>query len=210
MILSRKNKVAKILVFLTGIFLLISCNKSASDLPYIGVPAQDKTGKTIQHKIADFAFQNQDDKLINSATVKGKVYVADFFFTSCPTICPTMKTQLLRVYEKYKTNNNFAILSHTIDPEHDSLAVLKGYKERLIGDAPNWHFLRAEKMYTHTLAQKQYFVSAMEDKTAIADGGFVHSGAFVLIDKNGHIRGVYDGTKEKEVDKLMSDIDLLF
>ncbi len=188
---------------------IISCQKTAKDLPYIGIETQDKKGNNTHHKISDFSFTNQDAKIVNADFVKGKIYVADFFFTSCPTICPTMKTQMLRIHDKYKANTDFLILSHTIDPEHDSLSVLKEYKQRLIGNAPNWHFLRAEKMYTHNLAQKQYFVSALEDKTAVADGGFVHSGAFVLVDKQGHIRGVYDGTKEKQVDNLMLDIAIL-
>jgi protein SCO1 len=189
--------------------LVFSCYRSASDLPFIGENLQNKEGKTTHHTIGDFSFLNQDSLIIDSKTVLGKVYVADFFFTSCPTICPVMKTQMIRVNEKFKNKSDFLILSHTIDPEHDSLSILENYKERLVGNAPNWHFLRAEKLYTHTLAQKQYFVSALEDKAALEDGGFIHSGAFVLVDKQKHIRGVYDGTKEKEVTKLIEDIELL-
>jgi protein SCO1 len=191
------------------VLLFFSCSHSADDLPYIGTPTEDKAGKTKNYSVGDFAFVDQDLKIINSETVKNKVYVADFFFTSCPTICPVMKTQMLRINEKFKNKTDFLILSHTIDPEHDSISVLKNYKKRLVGNAPNWHFLRADKMYTHNLAQKSYFVSALEDKTALAEGGFVHSGAFVLVDKQKHIRGVYDGTKEKEVTKLIADIELL-
>jgi protein SCO1 len=199
----------KYILPLICVIFIIACQRSSTDLPYIGTHAQDKTGKTIHYSIGDFTFLNQDKEIISEKTTKDKVYVADFFFTSCPTICPVMKTQMLRVNEAFKGNSDFLILSHTIDPEHDSITVLKNYKSRLVGNAPKWHFLRAEKMYTHNLAQKSYFVSALEDKAAVAEGGFVHSAAFVLVDKQKHIRGVYDGTKEKEVTKLISDIELL-
>jgi protein SCO1 len=185
--------------------ILFSCKKTASDLPFIG--QAQANGQ--QHQVAAFKFTDLEGKTFSEKNVENKVYVADFFFTSCPTICPAMKTQMLRVHEKFKGENNFLILSHSIDPEHDSLSVLKNYKEKLVGNAPNWFFLRADKVYTHTLAQKQYIVTAMEDKNAVSDGGFVHSGAFVLVDQNRHIRGVYDGTKPEEVDKLIKDIPLL-
>jgi protein SCO1 len=199
----------KKLILILSSFLVLSCSHTAADLPYIGTHDQDKAGKTVHYSVGKFSFTNQDSQIISEKTTEGKVYVADFFFTSCPTICPVMKTQMLRINEKFKASTDFLILSHSIDPEHDSLSVLKNYKVKLVGEAPNWHFLRGEKIYTHSLAQKTYFVSAMEDKTAVADGGFVHSGAFVLIDKQKHIRGVYDGTKAEEVDNLMADIALL-
>lgn len=211
LITSLKNIIimSKLFLFI-GILGLVSCNKPAEDLPFIGIHTQDKAGKEIHYKIGKFEFTNTAGEKITELNTANKVYVADFFFTSCPTICPVMKTQLLRVFDKYKSNKDFLILSHTIDPEHDSLSVLSSYKKRLIGgENSSWQFLRAEKMYTHTLAQKQYFVSALEDKTAVDAGGFVHSGAFVLVDKNQHIRGVYDGTKEEEVDKLINDIEKL-
>jgi protein SCO1 len=199
----------KYLISIFSFLFIASCTRSAKDLPFIGTHSQDKTGKTTHYSVGDFSFLNQDQQTINAESAKNKVYVADFFFTSCPTICPVMKTQMLRVNEAFKNSSDFLILSHTIDPEHDSFSVLKNYKTRLVGEAPNWHFLRAEKRYTHNLAQKSYFVSALEDKAAIDDGGFVHSGAFVLVDKQKHIRGVYDGTKEEEVTKLIEDINLL-
>jgi protein SCO1/2 len=162
---------------------------------------------TVDHTIPDFKLINQDSNWVTPETFKGKVYVADFFFTSCPTICPTMKKEMLRVYESYKENDEVGIISHTIDPEYDTVALLKDFAERLEVKAPKWNFVTGEKEAIYELGQKGYMVTAMEDENA--DGGFLHSGAFILVDKDRKIRGVYDGTKSEEVDKLIADIELL-
>lgn len=163
---------------------------------------------TVFHKIGDFKFFNQENKEISNYTVDGKVYVADFFFTSCPTICPIMKTQMLRVYEKFKDEPGFLILSHTLDPEHDTAELLKDYAAKIgVEDDKTWHFLTGDQEKIFEIGQTSYLTTAMEDKNE--PGGFLHSGAFVLVDKNGHIRGVYDGTKEDQVNRLMKDIPKL-
>lgn len=160
---------------------------------------------TVYHRIAPFSFLNQEGKAISNKEVEGKVYVADFFFTTCPTICPVMKKQMLRVYDKFKQDPDFKILSHTIDPKHDTVALLKDYALRLgVEDASTWNFLTGDQERIFEIGQTSYLSTAMEDNTE--PGGLLHSGAFILIDKEGHIRGVYDGTKEDQVNKLMSDI----
>jgi len=161
-------------------------------------------GDTIYHNIAPFAFVNQDSQIVNNETVKGKIYVTDFFFTSCRTICPKMKTQMLRVYNDIQELDDVIILSHTIDPEYDTVGLLKDYAERLGVSSMKWHFLTGDKDKIYKLAQTSYFITAFEDKTE--PDGFVHSGAFLLIDKQGRIRGKYDGTVEADVDRLMRDI----
>jgi protein SCO1 len=161
---------------------------------------------TIYHEIPEFAFVNQDSQQVTNQTFAGKIYVSDFFFTTCPTICPKMKSQMLRVYDKFKDNPNVMLLSHTIDPQHDSVAVLNEYAQRLGVKADKWHFVTGDKDNIYDVAQK-YLVSAMEDKQEA--GGFVHSGAFVLVDENRHIRGVYDGTDPEQVDRLLNDIPVL-
>ena len=190
-------------------FSIISCGNSNRELPYIGEKEVNAKGDSVNHSIPDFKFVNQDSDTITQDYFKGKIYITDFFFTSCPTICPVMKTQMLRIYEKFKDNPELGILSHTIDPRHDSVSVLKAYKEKLGINTAQWQFVTGEQEKIYEIAQKSYMVSAMEDKAAVDEGGFVHSGAFVLVDKNRNIRGVYDGTKEIEVNKLIKDIELL-
>jgi protein SCO1/2 len=191
------------------IFVVFSCGDSERKLPFLGEREVNDKGDSLYHSIPNFTFINQDGDTLTQDFFKNKIYITDFFFTSCPTICPVMKTQMLRIYEKFKDNPGLRILSHTIDPRHDSVSVLKSYKKRLGIDSEQWQFVTGEQEKIYQIAQKSYLVSAMEDKEAIDDGGFVHSGAFVLVDKNRHIRGVYDGTKEKEVNKLIKDIELL-
>ncbi|SMG40460.1 protein SCO1/2 [Marivirga sericea] len=162
---------------------------------------------TVDHRIPDYKLVNQDSNWVTPETFEGQVYVADFFFTSCPTICPTMKKQMLRVYESYKDNDEVAIISHTIDPEYDTVALLRDFAAKLDVKTPKWHFVTGEKEAIYELGQKGYMVTAMEDENEV--GGFLHSGAFVLVDKERKIRGVYDGTRAEEVDKLITDIELL-
>jgi protein SCO1/2 len=176
-------------------------------LPKLGnfyLEAQD----TVYHQIADFEFVNQMGDTISSNTVKGKVYVADFFFTSCPTICPIMKKEMLRVYEKYDGNPEFLILSHSIDPTFDTQEVLRDYSLKLgIEDASTWNFLTGDQEKIFEIGQTSYLTTAMADQAE--PGGFLHSGAFILVDQEGHIRGVYDGTKADQVDRLLADIPKL-
>ncbi|UCS93471.1 SCO family protein [Echinicola marina] len=204
-----------IFTLLASILLIWNCSPKTDNegqLPFLGHKyTEEKTvdGKTITdtvyHTIAPFSFTDQEGNTITNQDVKGKVYVADFFFTSCPTICPVMKSQMLRVYEKFKDNPSFTILSHSIDPTYDTVEVLKDYAERLgIEDASAWHFLTGEQEKIFEIGQTSYLATAMEDKNE--PGGFLHSGAFILIDQEGHIRGVYDGTVAEQVNKLMKDI----
>jgi protein SCO1/2 len=191
------------------ILLFTSCQEKKT-LPYLGPKdTQIVDGKvdTIYHKIPAFRFLNQDSTWISEKDFAGKIYVADFFFTSCPTICPTMKTQLLRIYERYANNHAVRIVSHSIDPTFDTPAVLHQYAERLQVKAPRWNMLTGDKKAIYQLGEKSYMVTAQEDKNEA--GGFVHSGAFILVDKNRHVRGIYDGTKEDEVNHLMKDIEIL-
>ncbi|WP_439879578.1 SCO family protein [Pontibacter sp. MBLB2868] len=201
---------------LFAVALMSSCNNSETSeqtLPILGereVVERNVNGQTVADtlypQIPDFSFVDQDSQQVTNSTFGDKIYVADFFFTTCPTICPKMKTQMLRVYEQYKDNPKVGFLSHTIDPKHDSVAVLKDFAERLNVKSDKWHFVTGEKDSIYDIAQ-YYLVSAMEDGQEA--GGFIHSGAFVLVDENRHIRGVYDGTDPAQVDRLMNDIPVL-
>jgi len=161
---------------------------------------------TVYHQIPDFAFVDQDSQQVTQETVAGKIYVADFFFTSCPTICPKMKSQMLRVYEQFRDNPQVLLLSHSIDPEHDTVAVLREYADRLGVQAAKWHFVTGDKDSIYDVAM-QYLVPAQEDEGVA--GGFTHGGHFVLVDEQRRIRGIYDGTQEEAVNKLIKDIPVL-
>jgi protein SCO1/2 len=183
-------------------------NTVSAELPILGERYVDDNQDTVYHQIADFAFVNQVGDTISNEDVSGKIYVADFFFTTCPTICPIMKKEMLRVYEKYQDQPNFRILSHSIDPTHDTQIVLKDYAEKLgVQDASTWNFLTGDQEKIFEIAQTSYITSAMANQAE--PGGFVHTGAFLLVDGNGRIRGAYDGTKSDQVDRLISDIPKL-
>jgi protein SCO1 len=162
---------------------------------------------TVYHTIGNFKFVNQDSAIVTNETFSAKIYIADFFFTSCRTICPIMKTQMLRVYEKVENDPDVLILSHTIDPEYDTVQLLHDYADRLGVKSSKWHFVTGEKDSIYDIAQKSYFSTAMEDATE--PDGFIHSGAFLLIDKEQRIRGKYDGTSDEDVNRLLADIEKL-
>lgn len=154
----------------------------------------------------DFTLTNQDGAIITQKTLENKIYVTDFFFTSCPTICPKMTSQMLRIYEVFKGDKDVLLVSHSIDPTYDTVEVLSDYADRLDVKSDNWYFLTGDKSLIYDLADA-YMVTAMEDETA--PGGYAHSGAFILLDKNKQIRGTYDGTVSEEVDLLIKDIKKL-
>ncbi len=206
-------RVIKFMVFgLSWVALAIlyqNCTTTDSTpLPILGRQTVSLQGDTLYHTVGDFKLVDQDSSLVTPKTFDDKIYVADFFFTSCPTICPTMKTQMLRIFEKYQDNPEVGLLSHSIDPTHDTVAVLREYASQLgIEDNHSWHLVTGDKDEIYRLGQSDYMVTAGED--AAAPGGFIHSGAFLLVDKQKHIRGVYDGTKPEDVDRLLKDIDKL-
>jgi protein SCO1/2 len=189
--------------------LLVSCEAPpvARRLPHLGEPDVTAAGDTIWPTVPAFRVRDQDSTLVRPATFAGQVYIADFFFTTCPTICPGMQRQLLRVYANYKGDKRLAFLSYTIDPDHDSVAVLRSYARRLgVPTAQQWHFATAPRDTIFTLA-RQYLVSAQRDPSA--PGGAVHSGSFVLVDAQRHIRGIYDGTNPQETERLLRELPLL-
>lgn len=188
-------------------FLLTSCvEKKETKLPIFG-EREVINGDTVFHKIGNFQFVNQDSAVVTNETFKNKIYVSDFFFTSCRTICPIMKTQMKRVYDSVKNDPEVLILSHTIDPEYDTVGLLRDFADRLEVKSNKWHFVTGNKDSIYNIAQKGYFATAIEDKSE--PDGFIHSGAFLLIDKEQRVRGKYDGTKEDDVNRLLADIERL-
>lgn len=203
----------RVLVLSLAFFVFLSaCNNDK--LPVYGIKTYGTKivdGKEVQdsidYTIPPFSLVDQDSNTITQDIAKGKIYVADFFFTSCPSICPPMKKQMLRIYDKYQNNKEVVLLSYSIDPKRDTVDKLHKYAEKLgIANTAKWHFLTGEKDSIYALANS-YLVSAAEDPDA--PGGHIHDGNFILIDKHKRIRGYYDGTQVESVDKLLSDIDVL-
>lgn len=215
----------KYLVLASLAFYLVSCGSSTeestdsisevapsgSGLPYIGFHdygAIERNGETvfdtIYHTVPEFFLTAQDSSLFSNEQVAGKIHVVNFFFTSCPSICPAMIAQMKRLQGNTADIEELTFLSHTIDPRRDTLARLNWYIETKEIDTHNWYFLYGEQEYVHDLGTKGYMINAMEDEAA--DGGFLHSEHFVLVDREGHIRGLYVGTDTEEVDRLEQDI----
>lgn len=162
---------------------------------------------TVYKTVPDFKFLNQDSVYITQDDFKGKIYVTDFFFTSCSTICPVMHRNLKEIYEKFKSNPEIMFLSHTIDFKYDKPSVLKKYAQKLGVDTKKWEFVYGDKESVYTLAEKDYLVAVKEDSSAT--DGYIHQGWLVLVDKHRRLRGAYDGTKTEEVAKLEKDIATL-
>ncbi|MBS1496689.1 MAG: SCO family protein [Bacteroidetes bacterium] len=194
---------------------------SASNLPVINA------------NVPDFSFVNQDGKKITKQTTEGKVYVTEYFFTTCKGICPRLNANMRRVFDAYKNDENFLIISHTCMPEVDSVPVLKAYEQKMIngkllkGDDgsytisylypageevanTNWNFVTGDKASLYKLAREGYMIdNGKPDSTQLIKDQFIHTQFFALVDKSGRVRGIYDGLKEDEVQKLLVDIKSL-
>lgn len=161
---------------------------------------------TIYPTIPAFHFLNQDSLPISDKDFDNKVYVADFFFTHCPSICPTMQRNLLKVYEKYKGDERVAFLSHSIDFKYDTPSVLKAYADKLGVTNDQWQFVTGSKKDIYGISEK-YLVFTKEDENVA--GGYDHQGYLVLVDSQKHIRGAYDGTNDEQVQQLSEDLEIL-
>lgn len=163
------------------------------------------TTDTIYQTIPAFKYINQYGDSITNKQLDGNIYVADFFFTTCPSICPVMHRNMLNVYNAFKDSTGFKIVSYSIDPQHDSVPVLKKYADKLGISGNTWWLMQGTKNETYQLA-KSYLVSVQEKNPA---GEYIHDGYFILVDKQKRIRGTYEGTDLKEVSRLMDDIKTL-
>lgn len=175
-------------------------------LPILGERDVTPAGDTLYPTIPDFQFVNQDSQLVTNATFAGKAYVVDFFFIHCPTICPKVKANGLRVYEKFKNEDRLLMLSHSIDIRNDTVGALHKHAQKLGIDSKKWHLVTGDHDAIYAIADN-YFSVATEDPSA--PGGFDHSGRLILVDKNRHVRSFCDGTDAADVDRFMKDIELL-
>lgn len=187
---------------------------SAKGEPLIGKVRQiDGSVKTdtIYNHIPPFKLIDQNGKTVNQSVVKDKIYVADFFFTRCGTICPRISSQLTRVQDIFRNNPSVVFLSHTVDPEHDRPAQLKAYAEKYEAIPGKWFFLTGDKAEIYDLAMHGYYLPTVDAgvKDGKPDETFIHSEKLVLVDKEGIVRGFYDGTNKEQVDRLILEIRVL-
>ena len=193
--------------------------KQAAKLPIMGERdvrprADGGPADTVFATVPAFRVVDQAGQVITNKTFAGRAYVADFFFATCPGICPKMQGELLKVYTQFAKDPRIVFLSHTIDPAHDTIPVLRDYAQRLgITNAARWHFAttgaHGEPTAKDTVFQlaRAYFTAAMPDKQA--PGGFAHNGTFALVDDQGHIRGLYDSLNPTEVARLLTELPIL-
>ncbi len=189
-----------------GYLLLRTGTNHFKPLPIFG-ERYEEAGDTVYHTTGDFSFVNQYGETVSSKSLEGNIKIVDFFFVDCQTICPKMSSQLKRVQDKIQTVKNVVILSHTVNPESDSVPVLKRYAEEYGAVKNKWHLLTGDKKEIYKIAREGYLVSALE-----GDGGpddFIHTELFVLVDQHNRIRGFYDGTSAGAVDTLIDELKVL-
>ena len=197
------------------LFIFISCDEvSKKQLPihnptYFNPKLVDKSIRNVSdnHTIKDFNLINQNGIKVSSKDYENKIYVVDFFFTSCPSICPIMTNNMLLIQEEFIKNNDIMLLSISVTPEIDNVQVLKKYAIKKGVIDSKWNITTGSKKHIYELARKSFF--AVSDK---GDGGlqdFIHTPNFILVDTKKQIRGIYDGTVEKEISRLILDINIL-
>lgn len=201
------------IVFALSLFLF-SCNHQTSDknkkstLPYFNGSDFTPEWESSHHKIPAFSFVNQEGHTVNNKTFKGHIYVADFFFTSCPGICPKLTKNMLSLQDFYKNDNSIMLLSHTVMPWRDSVPLLKEYAKKYHINSKKWHLVTGDKDQIYQIARKGYFADKDFVKTQ-NESSFIHTENFILVDKNGCIRGVYNGTLEVDVARLKRHVAIL-
>jgi len=164
----------------------------------------------VLNQVKPFTFTSQEGKMISEKSVEGKVYVAEYFFTSCTGICPMLNDNMKTIYEKFKSEPDFLILSHTCDPETDSVARLKKYADSLQIDNSKWLFLTGSKESLYNAARVSYLLDDPKNNMENIKDQFLHTQFFALVDRNGKVRKkIYDGLKKNELKELEKDIAVL-
>jgi protein SCO1/2 len=167
----------------------------------------------VMNYVQDFSFTGQDGITVNEHDVNGKVYVADYFFTTCKGICPKMNANLATIFEKFRNDSDFAIVSHTSLPETDTVPLLKAYEEKMIGKNPQfaakWYFVTGTKDSLYKMARQSYLLDNDKNNSINIKDHFIHTQFFALVDKQRRVRGIYDGLKDDELQRLQEDIEKL-
>jgi protein SCO1/2 len=202
---NRKTRIILIIFFLAltaafmGYYYITAFSHKKSSLPVIG--------SNQNHHVHPFSFVNQDGKTVTENNMTGKICIVSYFFATCKGICPRMNENLSKVYEAYKGNKEVLILSHTVDPEKDTVAALKKYSLKFNADPGQWMFLTGSKKKLYNMARYSYLISAQDDTAGVSiDQDFIHDQHYVLLDRSLRIRGFYDGLDLKDVTKIITDI----
>ncbi|MFT4203630.1 MAG: SCO family protein [Chitinophagaceae bacterium] len=211
--MKRSNKTIPLFLFIAVVCPVVAFaivhwyENTVQELPYFGKEYQLAGNTKEYYTITDFSFPNELGGISNLDSVKGKVWIANYFFSNCKTICPVIMPNLAKVQQAYKGNVDFKMFSFSVDPERDSAGRLQEYARQLGVDPNQWHLLTGDKKSLYRFARNQLFITATD-----GDGGpddFIHSDRVVLVDKAGHIRGYYDGTNKTEMQQLTKDIQKL-
>ncbi len=195
------------LFFMVWFFINKNKQQPLRTLAYYGKKNSITKGDTSYHTVKPFCFTNQNNQKITEETVKGKIYVTDFFFTTCQSICPIMSTQLERVHKAFKDNADVLIISHTVEPEIDSVLILKQYAKMHNVANDKWHFVTGDKKHLYDMARTGYLLN--NESGNGDDDDFIHTQNFALVDKERHLRGFYDGTDTADISRLILEINLL-
>jgi protein SCO1 len=173
------------------------------------IPGYAEKKLPVLSDVQPFSFTSQEDKTITNKDVAGKVYVAEYFFTTCKGICPKMNTNLKKIYETYKDRPDFLILSHTVDPETDNVEKMKRYADSLGINPGKWLFLTGSKENLYKAARVSYLLDDPKNNLISPAEQFIHTQFFSLVDRNGQVRKIYDGLKNEEMEEMKSDINTL-
>jgi protein SCO1 len=195
----------EISVALIATTLFVCCEDIKHPLPILG-ERRLVGGDTLYHTVPDFQFVDQNGAIVNNATFAGKIYVADFFFIHCPTICPRVTASMMRIQSSFKNDARVMLLGHSIDTRNDTVAALKRYADKLGIDSRRWKLVTGNHDAIYAIAD-DYFSVAVEDPSA--PGGFDHSGRLILVDTKRRIRSFCDGTDSLSVAKFIKDINIL-
>lgn len=199
----------KLYILLVAIIVLsiFSCKRKHKELPYLGIHSYENDD-TVYYTLPEYKFTRQDSTEFGSADLKGKPYIAYFFFTSCPSVCPRMTQSAKRIQTALnKYLDKFNIVAFSIDPDRDSFSKLRDYAKKYRADLRNWHFLRGDEQKIDSIGKKGFYLGITKDKKE--PGGYLHSEKMILVDSKGHLRGYYAGTDAGEVKNLIHDLKFL-
>jgi len=199
-------------IFILSLILIASCKEKQQQLPYYDTPdftpKWEMTNEKTFHKIRPFKLINQENQVFTEKDIEGKICVVDFFFTTCPGICPKMTNSMADIQKEFIIDNEIMLLSHSVTPEKDNVAVLKQYAKEKKVNFKRWKLLTGNKAEIYNLGRKYYFV---EEDEGIKKGDdiFLHTENFILIDQQRHIRGIYNGLDPNSIKNLIRDIKIL-